>query len=63
MPAIAYRTSGTVSASAIQKRRPMSRSSGSSPASATGSADSRAMPHFGQLPGTSLSTPGHIGQK
>jgi hypothetical protein len=21
------------------------------------------MPHFGQLPGVSLSTPGHIGQK
>jgi len=21
------------------------------------------MPHFGQMPGTSLSTPGHIGQK
>jgi hypothetical protein len=21
------------------------------------------MPHFGQVPGTSLSTPGHIGQK
>jgi len=26
-------------------------------------AASSAMPHFGQVPGTSLSTPGHIGQK
>ena len=26
-------------------------------------ADSKAMPHFGHVPGRSLSTPGHMGQK
>ncbi len=62
IPAISKTTSGRVSASAIQKRRRMSTSSGSGPSDATGIAASSAMPHFGQLAGTGLSTPGHIGQ-
>ncbi len=62
MPPIASATSGTVNTTAQRNRRCMSSSSGSSPAVASGTARSSAMPHFGQAPGTALSTPGHIGQ-
>jgi hypothetical protein len=61
--AISTTTSGRVSASAIQNRRRMSTSSGSSAASSVGIAASSAIPHLGHVPGKSLSTPGHIGQK
>ena len=62
MPPIASVMSGTVKTTAHPRRRRMSTSSGSSPAVATGTARSSAMPHLGQAPGTGLSTPGHIGQ-
>src|SRR5262245_20812537 len=51
---------GTVSANAHQNRFDMSSSSGFESASANRA--SSAMPHLGQSPGSSLSTPSHIGQ-
>jgi hypothetical protein len=61
--AIATMNTGKVRAVPIQKRRVMSRSSElSSSASAVTDFGSKAMPHFGQLPGWSCSISGCIGQ-
>ena len=54
---------GIVSTSPIQNLREKSTSSGSGPASGSGKPfGSRAMPHFGQLPGPICSISGCIGQ-
>ena len=60
---IASKKTGSVSAAAIQNRRLMRRSSGSSsPVPACTVFGSRSMPHFGQAPGPICSISGCIGQ-
>src|SRR5690242_15797665 len=54
---------GTPNSTPTQKRRVMSINSGFGPSSAVTVRGSSAMPHFGQLPGRSLTTSGSIGQK
>ena len=64
--AMARTKTGRVRSELQTKRRCMSCSSASSSPSSAGpkaGLRSRAMPHFGQAPGRSDSTPGHIGQK
>ena len=56
-----YKTSGADSPSAIQNRRVMSASSGFGGSSSDTVSGSRAMPHFGHVPGLSLVMPAHIG--
>ncbi len=60
MSAIASRKTGRLRTSPTQKRRLMSVNSGFGPSSTV--RGSRAMPHFGQLPGWSLITSGCMGQ-
>ncbi len=59
---MASANSGTVSTRPIQNRRVMSTSSGLGPVSAATVIGSSAMPHFGQLPGSSRTISGCIGQ-
>jgi hypothetical protein len=59
---IASASSGTVSATPIQNRRVMSRSSGLTGSSAVTVRGSRAMPQMGQLPGSLRTISGCIGQ-
>ena len=60
---IDMRNTGSVSAAAIQNRRVMLRSSGSSsPVSSCRVFGSKSMPHFGQAPGPTCSTSGCMGQ-
>ena len=61
-PPIASTSSGTVSATLIQNRRVMSTSSGLTSSSAVAVRGSSAMPHFGQLPASSRTISGCIGQ-
>lgn len=63
MCAIAKTKSGIVKTNPTAKRRVKSCKSGSGVSSAKSGFRSSGMPHFGQLPGESLTTPGHIGQK
>jgi hypothetical protein len=63
MWAIAKTKIGSVKTTPTAKRREKSRRSGSTSSAAKRGFRSSAMPHFGQVPGESLSTPGHIGQK
>jgi hypothetical protein len=62
MCTIASASTGTVKMRLTQKRRVMSRSSGFSTSAAVTVRGSRAMPHFGHVPGRSLTTSGCIGQ-
>ena len=55
-------TSGTVKSAASQNRRVMSRSSSLSSSSPVAAIGSSAMPHLGQLPGSSRTISGCIGQ-
>ena len=61
--AIAKTKIGTVKKTPTAKRRLKSWSCGSGSSPVKSGFRSSAMPHFGQMPGESLSTPGHIGQK
>ena len=62
MSAMARRNTGTVRARATRRRRVMSFSSGLSSWPRVAASGSRAMPHFGQLPGPGWRTSGCIGQ-
>lgn len=53
---------GTARAAAIQNRRVMSASSGSGPVASLAFTGSRAIPHFGQVPGPICRISGCIGQ-
>ena len=63
MCAMAKTKSGIVKTNPTTKRRVKLRKSGSGVSSEKSGFRSRGMPHFGQWPGESLTTPGHIGQK
>ena len=62
MSPIVSRNTGRPNATPIQKRRVMSTSSGFGASAMSATRGSRAMPHFGQAPGLSLTTSGCIGQ-
>ena len=53
---------GTARAAEIQNRRVMSASSGSGPVASVAFTGSRAIPHFGHVPGPSCRTSGCMGQ-
>jgi hypothetical protein len=63
MWAIAKTKIGSVKTTPTARRRENSLRSGSASSAEKREFRSSAMPHFGQLPGDSLSTPGHMGQK